>query len=364
LKLGKTWLNHRLQYCINNNEELKKAIKENRVMFGCLDTWLLARLKMDKNTDQLTDVTSISSTGIYDLSNSGYSTAMLKFFKINSSILPKVVPNSHNFGFTHEKLFGVSLKIAAVITDQSASMIANCCFKPWSSKITLGTSSLLQVNIGNKFYSSSFGPHTLAAWSFKNAQNKTSTTFKLEMFLPSSIDSIKFIKTAGLCSDESEMSGIATAVGDTDGVFFLPEIYGFIGIKQTTNNQHLLRAILESIVFTIGHFYYSMRNETNYRPSKIRIDGGISQNDFICQGISDLTGVVIERSQDCSELTSIGCAILSAFNCGVLKNLEDAESFYRSEKAFTPDTIAWESMMKKYQKYEKIRKQHEKLFLS
>lgn len=43
LKLGRSWLNHRLQYFIKNDANLKKAVKENRALYGSLDTWLLNR---------------------------------------------------------------------------------------------------------------------------------------------------------------------------------------------------------------------------------------------------------------------------------------------------------------------------------
>jgi putative glycerol kinase 5 len=144
-KISSFWLNHRLQQCISDDKELQRAIKEDRVSFGTLDTWLLSRLKMDKIKDQVTDITSASSTGLYDPYYLNYSAVMLKIFNIKKTILPKVVSNSHNFGFTHENIFGVPVKIATVITDQSASMIGNCCFNKWSSKITLGTGSFLHV---------------------------------------------------------------------------------------------------------------------------------------------------------------------------------------------------------------------------
>lgn len=216
---------------------------------------------------------------------------MLKYFNINRSILPTVVSNLHDFGFTHEKILGVPIRIDTIITDQSASLIANCCFKPWSSKITLGTGSFLQVNVSTKCRGSSYGANPLIAWSIKNRdQQRPSTIFKLEFFHESSSDAIRFMLTVGLCSDVRQLSSIAYSVENTDGVFFLPTVFGFSGIKHTTTDQHLVRSVLENIIYTIGHYYFSMRKESDaYRPSKIRIDGGIAQNDFICQQIANLT---------------------------------------------------------------------------
>lgn len=359
--MGNSWLNHRLQHVINNDEKLKRAIKENRVKYGALDTWLLSRLKMDHKSEHISDISSSSATGIFDAFRLDFSTPMLKYFHIKRSILPKVVSNFHDFGFTHEKILGVPVKIDVVITDQSASMIANCCFEPGSSKITLGTGSFFQVNVGAKCKGSSFGAHPLVAWSIKDRQQKSSTVFKLEFFHESSSDAIRFIQTVGLCSDVAQLSSIASSIDDSDGVYFIPSVYGFVGMKHTTRGQHLIRAVLENIIFTVGRFFFSAKKDfDSFRPRKIRIDGGIAQNDFVCQQIATLTGVDIERSEFCSELTSIGCAILSAYKIGgILNELEDAERFYKSGRIFHPDAEGRVKLLTDYGKFEKIMEKYQ-----
>lgn len=354
LKLGNTWTNHRLQYFIQNNSKLKRAIKENRALYGALDTWLLSKLKMNSNADHVSDITSSAATGMFDVFKLDFSTPLLAYFNIKRSILPKVVSNFHDFGFTHEKIFGIPIRIDTVVSDQSASLIANCCFSPWSSKITLGTGSFLQVNVGSKCKGSRVGANPLVAWSVKNEQKKPSTNFKLEFFHETSSESIRFMQVVGLCSDVRQLSDIARSVDDSDGVFFIPEFFGFDGVKQSTTNCHLVRAVLENIIFTVSLFFFLMKTETAYRPSKIRIDGGIAQNDFVCQSIASLTGVNIERSKDCSELTSIGCAYLAAYKIGMLKSLEEAEIFYKTEKLFIPESETRTKLLKNYQKYLKV----------
>lgn len=345
---------------INNDDKLKRAIKENRVKYGALDTWLLNRLKMNHKSDHISDIASSSATGIFDVFKLEFSTPMLKYFGLKRSILPKVVSNFHDFGFTHEKILGVPIRIDVVITDQSASMVANCCFRPGSAKITLGTGSFLQVNVGAKCKGSSFGAHPLIAWSVKNKEKKTSTIFKLEFFHESSSDSIRFMQTVGLCSDVTLLSDIASSIEDSDGVYFIPSIYGFVGIKHTTRDHHLCRAVLENIVFTIGSYYFSMRKECDsYRPHKIRIDGGIAQNDFVCQQIATLLGVEIERSKFCSELTSVGLAVLIAYKNGVLNELENAERFYNSERIFHPDPANRVNLLINYEKFVKIMERYQ-----
>lgn len=46
---------------------------------------------------------------------------------------------------------------------------------------------------------------------------------------------------------------------------------GFIGIKPTTNKSHIIRSLLESIVFGIMQLFYVLGEETNFTHQKIRL---------------------------------------------------------------------------------------------
>jgi putative glycerol kinase 5 len=47
---------------------------------------------------------------------------------------------------------------------------------------------------------------------------------------------------------------------------------GFIGIKPTTNRQHMVRAILESIVFRVVQLYQALQREVKNEYTTIRLD--------------------------------------------------------------------------------------------
>jgi glycerol kinase len=56
---------------------------------------------------------------------------------------------------------------------------------------------------------------------------------------------------------------------------------------------------------------------------ELRIDGGMSVNDWMAQDIADLTGVPVERP-DFVETTTLGAALLAATGAGLFSSLEDA----------------------------------------
>lgn len=127
-----------MSHIINNNRKLKEAMKSDRVIFGTIDTWLLHKLKNVSSAEKfeaITDITSASSTGLFDPFDLDYIPAQLKYFKIKRNILPAVVDNSCDFGYTHKSLLGVPIKIATVIADQAASLIGNACFRNMDAKV-------------------------------------------------------------------------------------------------------------------------------------------------------------------------------------------------------------------------------------
>lgn len=175
---------------------------------------------------------------------------------------------------------------------------------------------------------------------------------------------MNFAKAVGLCTDVRELSEMAFSVRNSDGVFFVPRfasMAGFVGYKWNTRKAHLVRAVLEAIVFETANFYFLTKEETSYHFDKIRIDGGISDSDFICQQIADLINIKIERSVNAAELTSYGVAYLSSFLCGaVLEELEHASKFYRVDKVFIPNEANRKELFMRYKKFEEICKKFDK----
>lgn len=335
-------------------------MKSGRAALCTMDTWLLNRLKNFNKFEKLeaiSDISTASSTGLFDPFTLEYIPMQLKYFHIERNMLPKIVDNSYDFGYTHKALLGAPVRIATIIGDQAASLIGNACFRKMDAKITLGTGSFLNINTGRKCLGSRNGAHPLIAWSTQSKKNGNSIVYYTERQFNDSSTLIRFAKTIGLCSNVEELSDIALSVADSNGVMFIPKFYsiaGFIGYKQSTTKSHLVRAVLESIVFKVAHFYFLTKEETNYHYDRIRIDGGISANDFICQSIADLLNIIIERGVNSSEITSIGCAYLAAYNCGILEELEHAAKFYKVEKTFIPNESNRKELFMRYKKFEDI----------
>lgn len=347
-----------MSHILNHNRKLKEAIKENRAALCTVDTWLLNKLKnfsvQTTNFECITDISNASATGLYDTFNLEYNLLNLKLFGINRNTLSTVVSDSHDFGLTHASLFGTPVRIGAIIADQAASIIGNACFHKMDVKITLGTGAFFNVNTGEKCRGSRNGANPMIAWNIQSRE-RNEIVYYTERSSNESSTLIRFAKTIGLCSREDELSSLALSVSDSNGVIFIPKFHsmaGFVGFKQSTTRSHLVRAVLESIVFKVAEFFFLMRDEEpNYHPEKIRIDGGISANDFICQSIADLINISIERGVNSSEITSVGCAYLAAYNCGMFERLEHAEKFFKIDKVFTPNENNHQELLERFKRF-------------
>lgn len=116
-------------------------MKAKRAICATMDTWLLYRLRNVQNSaekfDPVSDISSVSATSMFEPFVKKYNNVLLKLMKIDKMILPKIIDNSSDFGYTHKSLFGEAIKIVTVISDQSAAMIGNACFRNMDAKVRL-----------------------------------------------------------------------------------------------------------------------------------------------------------------------------------------------------------------------------------
>ena len=66
---------------------------------------------------------------------------------------------------------------------------------------------------------------------------------------------------------------------------------GFIGLRLNTTKEEMLRALLESIGFSMMKLVDVYMSETGNHLDQVAVDGGVSRNDFIVQMMADLTGM-------------------------------------------------------------------------
>ena len=83
-----------------------------------------------------------------------------------------------------------------------------------------------------------------------------------------------------------------------------------VGLTRGTTRAHVARATLEAIAYQTRDVLDAMTAEARARPAELRVDGGATENDFLCQFQADILGLPILRPK-ARETTGLGAAHLA-----------------------------------------------------
>ncbi|KAM6990330.1 glycerol kinase 5 [Tautogolabrus adspersus] len=331
----------RLIWALTHYKQVRNAVAEGNCCFGTIDTWLL--YKLTKGRVHATDYSNASTTGVFDSYQMCWSGILSSLVSIPLSIFPKVENTGHNFGSTDQSIFGVSIPIMSVMADQQAAMFGECCFDVGDVKITMGTGTFMDINTGSKPHTSVAGLYPLVGWKIGSE-----VVYLAEGNSADTGTAIKWAQQLELFSDVKRTSAMAYSVSDSDGVCFVPSFSGLqapmndpracaslMGLKPSTTKNHLVRAILESIAFRNKQLYELMLREIHIPITKIRMDGGVSSNDFVMQLTADLFGRKVARPEH-HEMSCLGAAFVAGLEVGFWKSREELKKLQSTDKMFLP----------------------------
>lgn len=329
----------KMKWIIDNVSEAKELIKNKKIRFGTIDSWLIYNLTGKKSF--FTDPSNASRTMLFNIKENKYDNELLKIFGIEEWMLPEVLPSNGNFGVTDKNLFGTEISIKAVLGDQQAALFGQCCFKEGDLKVTYGTGGFLLINIGNKFkLNENF--LTTIAWRFG------SNTYALEgsTFISGAI--IQWLRDGlGLIKDSSETEKIAISLKSNEGVYVVPALVGLgapywdmkargaiFGLTRATSKAHIVRAAIESMAYQIADLILPIKNQLP-KETFIKADGGAAKNNFLLQFQSDLLQMPVTRSSQV-ERTAFGVAYLAGLSTTIWKSLEDIQKMWHPDELFLP----------------------------
>ena len=331
----------KIKWIIDHSKEAKKLIKQNNLLFGTIDTWLLWNLTEKKS--HLTDITNASRTMLFDLQQEQWSEKLLKIFKIPKQILPAITPNVYNFGETN--LFDVGpIKINGIAGDQQAANIGQACFKKGQSKSTYGTGCFILTNIGKKFRLSKNKLLTTVAYKIGN---KKIYCFEGSIFVAGSV--IQWLRDNLLLFKKSnETNLLYKSANPNENIIVIPALTGLgaphwkpsvrggiLGLTRNTSIADIVKATLDSIGFQTDSLLKCVQKDAKIKIKEIRVDGGMMENDNFMQSLANILQVKIILPAN-SETTALGAAYLAALGAGVIQNTGSITKLWKSKRIFTP----------------------------
>ncbi|KAL0251244.1 hypothetical protein GEMRC1_000457 [Eukaryota sp. GEM-RC1] len=333
----------KLKWLIENVPEVKKQIEDGTALWGTIDSWILYSLSLEKV--HCTDVTNASRTLLFNIKTLTFDKELFDILEIPFKGFPEVKLSSCSSYATMAEGPLQGVNFCGILGDQQSASVGQSCIKVGSTKCTYGTGSFILKNIGNQFIQSTTGLITTIAYQFTEDE----VFYALEGSIATAGSAIQFLRdNLGLFKHVSEVEPLARSVTESDCVF-VPAFSGLfcphwdttargtiVGMTLNTNKGHIVRSCLESVCHQVVDVIQgAMDQDTTgiglVSCEDLRIDGGMTQNQLLCQIQSDLLKIPVKVVRNKgpgntwkSEATALGVCLAAAVGCGYFNSIEAA----------------------------------------
>ncbi len=309
--------------------------------FGTIDSFLIWRLT--KGAVHATDATNASRTSLYNIHENSWDDELLALFNVPTFGLPEVKDCAASYGTADEALIGMPLPIRGVAGDQQAAAIGQGCFAPGALKSTYGTGCFVIINTGDTAIASQNKLLTTIAYRL-NGKN----TYALEgsIFVSGAI--VQWLRDGMQIIDSApETEKMASAMPGNNGVYMVPALTGLgaphwspnargaiYGITRDTGPSDFARAALESVAYQTNDLFTAIAGD-GIPVSVVRVDGGMTGNDWLMQFLADIIDLPVERPV-VRETTALGAAMLALMQSDSGITLDSVAGRWQRETGFAP----------------------------
>lgn len=357
------WLN-------NNSEKVKKAQKENNLLFGTIDTFIL--YKLTNGESYFTEASNASRTLLMNLETAQWDRELLDILEIKIETLPQIKDSFGEFGRTKGlKFLPDGIPITGILGDQQSALFGQAGINKGDMKCTYGTGAFLLLNTGETLQYSHSGLLTTVA--FKH-NNKISYAIEGSCYIAGA--AVQWLRdNLDLIKKSSDIEPLALKVEnliEMENILLFPFFTGIgspywksdakaaiIGLTRDTGKPHLARAALEGIAFSINDLVTAMKKDTGLTLSSLKIDGGAAENNLLLTIQASISKLEIIRPK-IIETTAYGAAMAAAIGNNQLK-MEELNKYWQKDKSFSAHSD-WEEYYSK--KLSQWNKTIEKLYLN
>lgn len=335
----------KLAWILDNVSGARRLANAGHLAFGTVDSFLLWRLT--NGHVHATDATNASRTLLYNIHENAWDSDLLRIFNIPQSCLPEVRDSATDFGLTATGVFNMQIPIAGIAGDQQAAAIGQGCFDPGQIKSTYGTGCFVLSNTGSVVVRSE---HRLLSTIAYRLNGETSYALEGSIFVAGA--AVQWLRDKlNLFDDSEQTEAMARALEGNEGVYVVPAFTGLgaphwsphargaiFGLTRDTDATHLVRATLESIAYQTHDLMQSIIQDA-IQPPRLRIDGGMANNNWFCQFLCDVLGMPVERPR-VVETTALGAAYLAGLGCGLFESPQTIQQRWRIDRTFVPQMAA------------------------
>ena len=286
-------------------------------------------------------------------------------FPVEEEKLCRIVESGELFGVITEKAAEDSglpegLPVIAAGSDKACEVMGMGCIDRETAAIGLGTTATITFNIGQYLEPERFiPPYASIIPGYFNPEYEIFRGYWLISWFKKEFAEKEVVQAAkeGCSAEELLNRRLEEIPAGCDGLLFQPYFTpnitmptargAVIGFSDRHTRIHIYRAIIEGINFALMDGMRLMEHRAGHRFREIRLGGGASQSDQICQITADMFGIPAVRTQT-YEVAGVGCALTAFVGLGVFKDYREAvNAMVRKRGIFEPD-------LKQHEIYERL----------
>jgi glycerol kinase len=211
-------------------------------------------------------------------------------------------------------------------------------------KNTYGTGCFLLMNTGEKATGSKTGLLTTIAW---RANGDTQYALEGSIFIAGA--AVQWLRDGlNIIANAAETETLANSVNDNHNIYFVPAFVGLgapywdaeargaiVGLTRGVTRAHIARAAIEAMAYQTRDVVECMQADSRIKAKELRVDGGATRNDFLCQFQADVLGIPVVRPV-ITETTALGAAYLAGLAVNFWKSEKEISRQWSEGKRFEP----------------------------
>ncbi len=333
----------KLNWLLENVDGARARAEAGKLLFGTIDSFLIWKL----TGNHFTDATNAARTLLYDIRKGRWSSEICGLLNIPVNMLPTVKDCAADFGVVPAEILGAEIPILGVAGDQQAATIGQACFSPGMMKSTYGTGCFALLNTGETLVTSKNRMLGTIAYQL---DGKVTYALEGSIFIAGAVvqwlrDGLKVVENAG------ETQAMAEKSDPTQSVIIVPAFTGLgapywhaecrgavFGLTRNSGPNEMARAALESVGFQTRDLLDAMMQDWggNAGENVLRVDGGLSANNWAMQFLSDIIGAKVDRPH-VLETTALGAAWLAGMRAGIYPDQAGFAKNWNLQNRFVPE---------------------------
>jgi len=214
------------------------------------------------------------------------------------------------------------------------------------SKNTYGTGSFVLTNVGDAAPNPGHGLLATVAWRIGGR-----TVFALEGSIFVTGAALRWLAEIGVIDAPEDAGALFDSVPDAAGCRFVPAMSGLgapwwdpgargalLGLSGGVSRAHVVRAVVEAMAYRTRDVVEAMEQASGLPFTELRVDGGASLMDGLCQFQADLLGIPVARAAT-AEATGLGAAYLAAVGEGLIGGTEQLLAAWKPGRRFEPAQV-------------------------